>query len=166
MDCSLSTTNLMYATFVIHCVSASDRIPRGNPSMPRPFLTRCANCGGLIGIARTSGPDGQPYCSMKCFKFSTHPGWCESCLGETTSETIGNVQTVNLVGGRLSRVWGEEECPTCHSTIYRRQVQFVIPLMPYGPEFRVLWVSPSRYLSRKLRSQAASALPDWLTKAR
>ena len=113
-------------------------------------MATCANCNGwfLFG-GETEGENR--FCCQECFYFFRHPGFCESCTMGTTDEALGGTYTVNLVfGTRLMGFFGDH-CATCYSTVKRKWFWFIPPLFPVSAAYRVIYVAPSRYISRKLR---------------
>jgi hypothetical protein len=110
---------------------------------------KCANCGSaLLG----GGKQGEVrYCSAQCRRFAAHPGFCEQCSAETTQDGMGGTFTVNLVLGTRLMGWGAEPCPRCHSKVMRKWLWVVIPVIPISPKYRVLYQTPKRYLSRKMK---------------
>lgn len=110
---------------------------------------KCGNCGAaLLG----GGKEGEVrYCSDQCRRFAGHPGFCEQCAAETTQEGVGGTFTVNFVLGTRLMGWGAEPCPRCRSKVMRKWLWLVIPVLPVSPKYRVLYQSPKRYLSRKMK---------------
>jgi hypothetical protein len=110
---------------------------------------KCANCATtLIG----GGKEGEArFCSNQCRQFAAHPGFCEQCAAETTPEGAGGTFTVNFVLGTRLMAWGEEPCSRCNSKVMRKWLWVVIPVLPVSPKYRVLYQTPKRYLSRKMK---------------
>lgn len=112
-------------------------------------MANCANCGAkwLIGGV-TEGE--QRFCSKTCYHFWRHPGFCEQCTTVTTEESLGGTYTINLIFGTHLMGFGAK-CPTCNSQVKRKWFWFFIPLFPVSAPYRVIYVQPSRWISRKVR---------------
>jgi hypothetical protein len=109
----------------------------------------CANCETTILFGgREYG--GRRYCSKECEDWVRHPGFCDACLRATTDESSGGTLTLNGAGTRLA--FRRRRCPTCGS--YLQTLVFallLVPIIPFG-RYRVRWVTPKRFLSRRLRT--------------
>lgn len=80
-------------------------------------------------------------------------GFCQKCCAQTTDESPGNTQTINLVFG--NRLMGHlDRCNICGSVLQAIWFWFVIPIFPIG-KYRVIYLErgmfTGRYIGRKLR---------------
>jgi len=109
---------------------------------------RCSNCSTVIVGGEREGE--LRFCSSICQRHYHHPRFCDACIEQTTDESAGTTFIVNVLFGK--RLTGSgSRCPTCHSVIMRKWFWVLIPLFPASPKFRVLYQSPLKCLSRKLR---------------
>jgi hypothetical protein len=110
----------------------------------------CANCKTpIIGGVR----DGNNrFCSKICRQFFLNPGFCQQCIADTTTESVGGTFTVNVLFGTRLMGWGAEPCPRCYAKVMRKWFWVLIPLIPVSGKFRVLYQTPKRYLSRRLQT--------------
>jgi hypothetical protein len=130
-------------------------------------MAKCQNCGGRVW--------GRPrdklgvFCSITCRNNFINPGFCKSCIAATMPGSAGDNVTINGIGAMF---YGKRDCcKICGSVVRSRWFCVLfIPLFPLGT-FRVKYVAPSSYLSRKLpkeprtREQVQSAAEN-LTQAR
>ena len=115
-------------------------------------MAQCTNCGAslLFGLGRKEGE--HKFCSKKCLQFWKHPGYCQSCVQNTTEESLGGTFTLNVFfGTRLMGFSGA--CPTCGSKVMRKWFWIVLPLFPVSKQYRVLYQTDTRFFSRKIREQ-------------
>ena len=115
-------------------------------------MTRCAHCEGLILFGGVEAND-QTYCNGWCLASAkTLPvpqGYCPACTAATTDTSAGGTFMMNGIGTRL--VGAREPCPRCGSIGQRKFLTFVyLPIVPLSA-YRVKYVGPKRYLSRKER---------------
>ena len=111
------------------------------------IMTRCATCNTLMFGGFRSGTNR--YCSFVCYTASPLGGFCEDCLGTTAFNSPGNTSTLNTVGTRL--YFAGDRCPNCHSIIQRKAFCILwIPIIPLS-RYRVIYVSSTRYIGRRLR---------------
>ncbi len=109
---------------------------------------KCGNCGTvIIGGAK----EGEiKFCSKECRQFYLHPKFCDACVAQTGSDQMGGTFTVNLILG--TRLMGSSNrCPTCYSVVKRKWLWIGVPLFPVSAKYRVLYQTPKRYFSRKLK---------------
>lgn len=112
------------------------------------MLHACANCSTTILFGGRQH-DGRRFCSAECESWDRHPGFCEACTRETTDESSGGTFSLNGLGSRLAL--RRRQCPTCGSWLQTLAFcVLLVPLVPLG-KYRVRWVSPKRFVSRKLR---------------
>ncbi len=110
------------------------------------MFEKCINCGTHAIVSIRAG--GGTFCSKQCRDYYQHPDYCRACMAGTTQESAGGTTTVNGVGTKL--YGSKSPCPQCGSIIQTKFFCFLlIPVIPLG-KYRVKWVSPRRYLSRKL----------------
>ena|ERR1700723_1590803 len=110
---------------------------------------KCSNCGGvMIGTGTREGE--LSFCSDACQRYYHCPGFCESCLSQTSPEQVGGVFTFNLLLGTRLLGFGEH-CSQCNSVIKRKWFFLILPLFPVSAKYRVLYLSRRRYYSRKLK---------------
>jgi hypothetical protein len=129
------------------------------------IFNRCQNCGRLV-FHDTRDKLGI-FCSMVCRNNVAYPGFCDACVAASWPFAAGDSIRINGIG---TAFYGTSDaCKTCGSVV-RRQFFciFFIPLFPMG-KFRVKYVSPNRYLSRRAFPEKAKAPPtaeapkDWRT---
>ncbi|HEX7153165.1 MAG TPA: hypothetical protein VF618_16890 [Thermoanaerobaculia bacterium] len=110
------------------------------------MFEKCQNCGARI-ISGVRDEEGL-FCSMECRNFFVVPGFCDTCLSASTDVSSGGTFTFNGVGTKLYGSKGP--CEICGSVI---QTAFIcllfVPVIPLA-RYRVKYVSPTRFLSRKL----------------
>src|SRR5258706_4080157 len=117
-------------------------------------MARCSACNRITIGGYKAGADR--FCSLPCFTASPLNGFCADCAKATTDESPGGTFTFNTFGTRLSFV--RDRCPECHSIVQTKAIcGFFIPLIPLG-RYRVIYVSGSRYVGRRLR-RGASPVP-------
>src|SRR4030095_9787218 len=124
------------------------------------MFARCQNCGRVVfgGGVRDKL---DIFCSTVCRNNVAHPGFCNACIAASTPTPAGGNVTVNGIG---STFYGSSNaCKTCGSVVQRQWFCcFFIPLIRLG-KFRVKYVAPNRYLSRKLpgkpKAPALAAAP-------
>jgi hypothetical protein len=108
----------------------------------------CSNCGGMILGGKRGGE--LRFCSVACQRFYHQPGFCDSCVSETTPEIVsGTFAYKGLIGTRL--LGFGPHCEKCNSIVKRKWLWLVLLLFPFGEKYRVLRLSRLRYQSRKLR---------------
>jgi len=87
--------------------------------------------------------------------------FCENCINETESISIGNIQTINFVGKTLA-IMGDS-CPKCQSFIVEKRSAFLaLPLKSHG-FFRIIVLKrgsnplnpKTKFISRLLKDQEA-----------
>lgn len=110
---------------------------------------RCDNCGGRVGWWGRRTRDGD-FCSPECESYFDYPGFCRRCREETEPTSSGSVATLNGVGTRL--LGGRGRCRVCDSVVQTKYFCFGFPLVPLG-RYRVRYVTPTEYLSRRLRDR-------------
>jgi hypothetical protein len=113
---------------------------------------KCANCGSLIVGGEREGD--LRFCSSACHRYHLHPGFCESCLSQTSIEPIGGTFTFNLLFGTRLMGFGSR-CPKCYSIIKRKWLWLIIPVFPVSAKYRILYQTPRRYFSRKVKYDLA-----------
>jgi hypothetical protein len=116
------------------------------------MFKRCQNCGRVV-YGRPRDASGV-FCSMVCRNNFVHPGFCETCLRNTTPVSSGSNIRVNGIGAAFygKRDW----CKTCGSVVQSQWFCiFFIPVFRVG-RFRVKYVAPNRYLSRSIPTER-----DW-----
>jgi uncharacterized RDD family membrane protein YckC len=93
-------------------------------------------------------------------QFAMSVGFCDRCIAQTTSETPGNIHSVNGIGTMLSASrWYSKEadrCSQCGSVVQIKWISFGVGLKPLGT-YRVLYVkkgvsgfTASRFFARRL----------------
>lgn len=114
------------------------------------LLKKCSNCGTTLLSGREDGEN--IFCSEQCQSWFRFPGFCQTCGGETTEEQLGGCYTFNTIGTKLYHLACKgPTCPTCGSVTQRKWfVILFIPIFPASAEYRVRYVSPNRYVSRKV----------------
>lgn len=110
------------------------------------MFEKCENCDQRVVVGRKD--EYGTFCSAECQDNFVHPGFCDACLQATTDVSSGGTFTLNGIGTRL---YGSgDRCPVCRSTIQRLFFCVVfIPIIPIA-KYRVKYIAPSRFLSRKL----------------
>ena len=129
----------------------SRRMVRLNDTVRRhshiTMFERCQNCKSrvLFGHRDVTGI----FCSTACRDYYKHPGFCEVCLEQTIEIRTGDIGTFNGVG---TSFYGRKDvCPRCGSAIRTLFGCFLfVPVVPQG-EFRVKYVAPRRFISRRIR---------------
>ena len=115
------------------------------------MFEKCANCGARVirGVTDERGT----YCSAACRSYAAYPGFCDQCRAASTEVSSGGTATVNGIGTKL---YGSgDPCPTCSAVTKRLFFCFVyIPLIPMG-KYRVKYVTPARFFSRKIAPRPA-----------
>jgi len=118
------------------------------------MFEKCSNCGSRVVWGRRD--ELGIYCSEQCQSFLHFPGFCQTCADGTTAESAGSTTTLNGIGTRL--YGGGSTCPACASIVQTKFFCLLfIPVIPLG-KYRVRYVSPNRYLSRKLIAKSRSAV--------
>jgi hypothetical protein len=119
-------------------------------------VDRCAYCDKRVGD-RGVWRREELFCSRGCARRKHPPEFCDRCQRETTSQTTGNLSSVNGIGYTLMRVRGRKPCCECGSEIARVWFTFGFPIIPLS-RYRVLWIDEPWYfgaegswLARKLR---------------
>jgi len=110
------------------------------------MFERCHNCGRRVfnGVRDKFGI----FCSMVCRNNVAHPGFCNACVAATTPASAGSNIRVNGIGAVFYST--TDPCKTCGSAVQSQWFcVFFIPVFRVG-RFRVKYVAPNRYLSRKL----------------
>jgi hypothetical protein len=99
----------------------------------------------LFGLKDVNGI----FCSSACRNYYKHPEFCEVCLQQTIQIRTGDIGTFNGIG---TSFYGHRDvCPHCGSAIKTLfGCFFFIPIVPQG-EFRVKYVAPRRFISRRIR---------------
>jgi hypothetical protein len=114
----------------------------------RRMFEKCANCEVRVVVGRKD--EYGTFCSRQCHDNFVHPGFCDVCVSSTTDEPSGRTFTINGIGTLLHG--SGDICPICRSVIQRRFVCIgFIPVIPLS-KYRVKYVAPSRFVSRKLRA--------------
>ena len=115
-------------------------------------MARCAYCEQLILVGGTASGERR-FCNARCesrfLALQQQPGFCAGCIASTLDESAGGTFVLNGFG---TRMYGSaERCTQCASV---RQTKFVtalfVPVFPLG-SYRVKYIGPRRYLSRKER---------------
>jgi rRNA maturation protein Nop10 len=110
------------------------------------MFEKCTNCGGRVlkGFRDERGL----FCSPECQSFAAHPGFCPACLAVTTDKSSGGTYTLNGIGTTL---YGQKDpCTVCGAVTKTHWVTLVfVPAIPLG-KYRVKYIQPHRFLSRKL----------------
>ena len=117
------------------------------------LLGKCANCGLAI-IGGVQEGDNR-FCSNECHHFFQHPGFCEQCMADTSTEPVGGTYTVNVLFGTRLMSWGGESCPRCYSKVMRKWFWFLIPLFPVSAHYRVKYQTRKQYFSRRMKTVAS-----------
>jgi len=110
------------------------------------MFEKCNNCGArvLTGIRDERGL----FCSKECQSFAAHPGFCPACTSVSTDKASGGTYTMNGIGTAL--YGAKDPCTVCGAVTQTHWITFVyVPVIPLG-KYRVKYVQPRRYLSRKL----------------
>jgi hypothetical protein len=112
-------------------------------------MKKCNLCGSVILFGGVSDRK-EYYCSKACYHFSIRPRFCEFCIEETTSESIGSLDTINGTGWTM--YGASNQCKHCFSDI--RSVRFgIIGIPTFGKgKYRVKSYK-NFYISRKLKNQ-------------
>jgi hypothetical protein len=119
-------------------------------SLRSTMFERCDNCGRRIFANARRARDGI-WCSRACQSYSRQPYFCRACVEETSDVSAGSTTTVNGVGTTL--YGSASRCPDCDSVIQTKWFCIIyVPIIPLG-RYRVLYASPSQYLSRQLGGQ-------------
>ena len=116
-------------------------------------MARCAYCGQLIlfgGLRQ----EPEAFCNERCLErlqsVIAHPNFCGACLATTGPQSSGGTFTLNGIGTKL--YGSKHRCLTCGSVIQRLWVCFLyIPIIPLS-KFRVKYLRPTRFMSRKVLS--------------
>ncbi len=120
------------------------------------MFNACANCGTTVVFGGRKHSSHR-YCSKECEDWVRHPGFCEVCLAATTDHESGGTFRLNGFGTCLALP--RRRCPTCGSVVQTLAFSvFFVPVIPLG-QYRVRWVNPKRFLSRRLRRGAAVQRP-------
>lgn len=119
------------------------------------MFERCCYCRRLI-LFGAKNIESRIYCSLDCANYAVQlcEGFCQSCTDETLDESAGNMKTLNGSGTTWSGlgVYSSDVCPECGSSVLEKVEVFGgIPVKKYG-KYRVLYVSKTSYLSRKVKS--------------
>ena len=94
--------------------------------------------------------------------YANNPRFCDKCIEETISESMGDLETFNFIGTTMHPLGGL--CPTCRSKIFvKKYVVFGIPTKSYGM-FRMINLSNNAglisskrtFISRKMKDQTIS----------
>ena len=108
----------------------------------------CATCRGVMVGGKQDGD--LKFCSQNCLMYHRHPGFCESCIAQTSAESRGGTYTYNFLFGTRLHGWGEH-CSQCYSIVKRKWFWFFIPLFPVSGKYRVQYSAPRRFTSRKIK---------------
>jgi hypothetical protein len=111
------------------------------------MFQKCDNCGGRTLLPQRHG--GKAFCSDTCKTYYQHRGFCAECIAETDAISAGGTFQLNGIGDRF---WFPRRiCKTCNSSVQTRFLTVLwIPLLSLDT-YRILEVSPGRYVGRKLR---------------
>ena|ERR1700723_1019175 len=112
------------------------------------LFARCANCGDPMAGGKQDGD--LKFCSEGCLRFHRHPGFCDSCISQTSSESFGGTFTINFFFGTRLHGWGEH-CSECYSIVKRKWLWIIVPVFPVSAKHRVLYATPRRFTSRKIK---------------
>ena len=118
-------------------------------------MSWCGYCDRRVGKKGVYRRD-VVFCSRGCARRRFPPRFCDRCLEETTSETTGNMRTVNGIGFGIFRVRGERPCRDCGSEVVRVWFCVGFPVIPCA-RYLVLWIdepwflADGTWLARKLR---------------
>jgi hypothetical protein len=116
--------------------------------MGKPFED-CANCKGMI-LGRGTSEGDLRFCSVACQRFYHQPGFCDSCVSQTTPESVtGTFAYRGSIGTRM--LGFGRHCEKCNSIVKRKWYWLVLPLFPIGEKYRILRLSRTRYQARKLK---------------
>lgn len=115
---------------------------------------KCANCGDPMFGGKQDGD--LKFCSENGLMFHRHPGFCQCCILQTTSDSLAGTFTINFFFGTRLHGWGAH-CNQCYSRIRRKWAWFIVPLFPVSAKYRVLYPTPRRYLSRKIKYELGQA---------
>jgi DnaJ domain len=130
--------------------------PRPTPPQDDIRAERCRNCGGRVfghGVRDKLGI----FCSTVCRNNFKHPRFCNACSGASTPISAGDNFRINGIGN--SFFGAKDQCETCGSIVQTLwSCIFFIPIVPSG-KFRVKYVAPGSYLSRKLPKIHSAAQP-------
>jgi hypothetical protein len=108
----------------------------------------CANCHGAMIGGKQDG-DLQ-FCCEACLKYYKHPGFCDSCVAQTSPEQMSGTFAYNFIFGTRLHGWGER-CKQCNSIVKRKWFWFFLPLFPVSAKYRLIYSAPRRYHSRKIK---------------
>jgi hypothetical protein len=85
----------------------------------------CANCKGMIlGGGQRKGE--LRFCSVACQRFYHQPGFCDSCVSQTTPEQVAATYAFRGLFGTRLLGFGKH-CESCNSIIKRRWICVVLP---------------------------------------
>ena len=109
----------------------------------------CANCKGMIlGGGQREGE--LRFCSVACQRFYHQPGFCDSCVSQTTPEQVAATYAFRGLFGTRLLGFGKH-CDSCNSIIKRKWICVVLPIFPFGEKYRILQLTRLRYQSRKVK---------------
>jgi hypothetical protein len=111
------------------------------------IFSLCANCGDPIIGGKQDGE--LKFCSENCLRYHRHPGFCELCLSQTSTESLSLNFSVNFIFGTHLHGWGPR-CERCYSIVKRKWLWIFIPIFPISAKYRVLYPRPRRFTSRKI----------------
>ena len=94
------------------------------------------------------------------------PGFCSSCVVETTEASAGGTFTLNGIGTRLYS-FGGEACPTCGSKKATKFLTFLFIPVIAEDSYRVLYLhrklfKNQQYLSRRSIEQPTGLKKNWM----
>src|SRR4051812_36900049 len=122
------------------------------------MFNKCANC-------KTSTIDGRRdgdlyFCTTECQDWFRAPGFCKACMESTTDTALGGTYTMNGIGSHLYALACKgRKCVTCSSVPKRKWfVVIFIPIFPISREFRVKYMTQSRYFGRQVKASDAGAM--------
>ena len=145
-----------------HPASQPPRPPPPPPSTPPPprhegiRTERCGNCGGRV-FGHSIRDKLGIFCSTVCRNNFKHPGFCKACISASTPISAGDNFRINGIGN--SFFGAKDQCETCGSIVQTLWLCiFFVPIVPSG-KFRVKYVAPGSYLSRKLPKIHSAAQP-------
>ena len=110
------------------------------------MFQKCDNCGARV----LKGFDSERghFCSKECMSFAAHPGFCPACVAITTDKPSGGTYTLNGIGTAL--YGSKDPCSVCGAVTRTHWITLVfVPVIPLG-KYRVKYIQPRRFLSRKL----------------
>ena len=80
--------------------------------------------------------------------YAKNPRFCPDCVSETTSESTGDIISVNMIGDKFADE-KREQCPVCGSVVLEK----IGPFLGRKGSYRVIFMpdDPNKFISRKCK---------------